>query len=193
MEYLNSSGSRNIIIGAGILLIFILFCRYAEDSFIEGFWKADASFCSQAEVLNYVVYFGPGTFTRRCYFIAMNEAGLFLNHPVDTSFGPSMNFKPWLSHQVDRNVSVEFVTEPPEEDVLPSNFVLTYYPLAQKMVLHDNDTVIAVLYKDTTLSAQTYSTMPEQLIEQDDEPASRQAQQDGCDSDSESEPNNQAE
>ena len=165
MEYLNLNGYRNIIIGVVVAVLIILFCRFTEDAFIEGFWKADASFCAQAEVLNYVVYFGPGTFSRRCYFIAMNEAGLFLNHPVNMSFGLSMNFKPWISHCVERNVSIEFITEPPEEYVLPSNFVLTYYPLAQKMVLHDNNEVIVVLYKDTTLSANTQPTMPEHLIE----------------------------
>lgn len=168
MENINI-GKKETAIGVGVVCIFILFCRFIEDSFIEGFWKADADFCAQAEIINYVVYFGPGIFTRNCYFIAMNNAGLFLNHPVDMNFGFSFNFKPWISHCVERRVSLSFITEEPDEDVLPASFIISYYPTVQKMVLHDGDTVLAVLYKDAVLSASIKDTMPKELIESSDE------------------------
>jgi hypothetical protein len=137
--------------------------RSIENTMMRGFWRADADFCHTAELEIFVMYLGGnvsyGGNTRYGYILAKNADGFILNNSVKIDFTGGINVLPTLAHCKDYNMSIDWQDEDAPEDekhdeeAFPSELSAAYYPQHQKLVLYSGDSVHAILYKDTKLSA----------------------------------------
>ena len=75
------------IVGSIIIFMLVLMTfmsRATEDSYLKGFWRADADFCDRAELEMFVLYLGDNVgYVKHCrngYILAANQQGIILNY-----------------------------------------------------------------------------------------------------------------
>jgi hypothetical protein len=161
---------QTMIYVLGIIVIFTLVIltfqvRSLEGSMMRGFWKADPEFCSTAELEIFIMYLGHnvsyGGNTRYGYMLAKNADGFILNNSVKIDFTGANNILPTVTHCKDYGMHIDWQDEDLPEDerhnesAFPSDLRAAYYPKHNKIVLYSGDSVHAILYKDTKLSAMT--------------------------------------
>lgn len=146
-----------------ILIIFWIYLTYLERDLIKGFWRADADFCDQSELTAFVVYLGEptGIFSneRFAYFLASNEEGIIIN----TAAKVRLSGMTILGLRTTYNMNLEYQNEHNEE-TLPSQLCLDWYPSIGKIVIYDAEMIYAVLYKDSITSSIITHT-PDQVKE----------------------------
>ena len=157
-----------------ILILIIYIPRLIEDTLLKGFWSANASFCQEADLKWFVLYIGKyadifGT-SRYAYFCVANDNGIILNHYVKINLGYSFVFNPFITKEKTYNIEIEWKEESDEEldeieNIFPSKLKMTYYPILGKIVLYENNTVKAILWKDLQTSAYSYKydAMPDDV------------------------------
>lgn len=168
----------HIIIGAIVICILFLLSglsRSIEDSLIKGFWKADAAFCSVAELEMFILYIGDNTSllgnVRNCYFLAANSDGVILNNPAEISFGYCLNIMPGISTNKNYSVSIDWTDGPPEDpNAFPTDCDVVYYPKYGKLIFYSSDTILVTLWRDNQMTAMTSDVLliPESVKHLDD-------------------------
>jgi hypothetical protein len=134
-----------------VCLVFIIFIIWQARSFeranLKGFWKADATFCEQAELHMFMLYVGDNF----GYLLAKNQNGIILNNPIKIDFS-GMSLSPIINDRTDYTVNIDFQDNPPDSDVILDQLSAEYYPKNNKLILYSDDTIYAILYKDSALS-----------------------------------------
>ena len=166
------------IVGSIIIFMLVLMTfmsRAAEDSYLKGFWRADADFCDRAELEMFVLYLGDHVgYIRHCrngYILAANQQGIILNNPIKMTLSGNINIMPGIAKCKNYNASIDWMESAPDDpDTFPSEFQATYYPKYGKLVLYQGDEVLASLWKDCQMSAMTSDdTLLPDCINCDDE------------------------
>lgn len=137
-----------------ILSIIILF-RHTEDQLLNGFWKADTEFCEKAQLEAFILYLDKSSFlTKQGYILAANKDGIIINNPVKLTLSNVITPFPYISNCKKMNATIDWLEFPLEDtDAFPSNFQIDFYPLMGKMIIHQNEIVLAMLWKDCYTSA----------------------------------------
>ena len=151
------------IVGSIIIFMLVLMTfmsRAAEDSYLKGFWRADADFCDRAELEMFVLYLGDNVgYIRHCrngYMLAANQQGIILNNPIKLTLSGNINIMPGIAKCKYYNASIDWMESTPDDpNTFPSEFQATYYPKYGKLVLYQGDEVLASLWKDCQMSAMT--------------------------------------
>ena len=139
-----------------LLLILILHSRYLESGMLSGFWRADAEFCTNAELDMFILYLGDRKLfgSRDGYLFASNQNGIILNNPVNFSMSGGYSASPVLCKEKKYNITIDWKDMDLEDDnAFPSEFSMSYFPKHCKLVLHKEDTVLAILWKDHQMTA----------------------------------------
>ena len=151
------------IVGAIIIFMLVLMSfnsRVSEDTLLKGFWRADAEFCTQAELEMFVLYLGDNVsylrHRRNGYLLAANEYGIILNNPIELSLSGNINLVPGIAKVKNYDGFIDWQESPPEdENAFPDEFQVAYYPQCGKLVLHKDNEVLVSLWKDCHMSAMT--------------------------------------
>lgn len=131
---------------------------YLVHHMITGFWEADVSFCQESGVDMFCIYFDKDINTnceRACYILSKNGDDIVLNEPVVASISmhwlkacnwyPNLHEPKYLGIEF-KNLSEDCIDE------FPASQTMRIYPLINKMVLFYDDTITAVLYKNSANS-----------------------------------------
>jgi hypothetical protein len=143
-----------------MIVIMIFMSRSAEDKLLKGFWRADADFCDRAELEMFVLYLGDDIgYIKHCrngYLLAANKGGFILNNPIKLTLSGNVNILPGMAKTKNYNASIDWLeSEPEDPNAFPSEFQAAYYPAYGKLVLYQDDEVLASLWKDSQMSALT--------------------------------------
>jgi hypothetical protein len=148
------------------IIILIIYSRYIEDKNLNGFWKADAEFCQNAELEFFMLYMGKNesyiTNNRNGYMLAKNDKGIIINSSIKMNLSPHNKLSvlnPFIMNEKKYNVVIEWEDENHDEDIFPSELHLMYYPNHGKLVMYNNDTVLGCFYKDNYLSSLEYDNL----------------------------------
>lgn len=117
---------------------------------VNGFYEADASFCKEADLDTFCIYFDDDISlnnSRPCYILAKRGNDIVINEPCSVK----LNLK-WstMLDSTEKHFSVEFRDLSDEiTDVFPQNQTMKYYPQIGKIVMYDSDTITYVGYKNS--------------------------------------------
>lgn len=168
------------IVGSIIIFMLVLMTfmsRATEDSYLKGFWRADADFCDRAELEMFVLYLGDNVgYVKHCrngYILAANQQGIILNNPIKITLSGNINIMPGIAKRKNYNANIDWMESAPDDpDTFPSEFQATYYPKYSKLVLYQGNEVLASLWKDCQMSAMTSDdTLLPDCINYDEESA----------------------
>lgn len=144
-----------LVIFSLVLLIFT--SRTMEDKLLKGFWRADPDFCKIAQLEMFVLYLGDNSnylgHTRNGYLLSANEHGIILNNPITASFSTTFNLLPGFATCKKYNLSIDWQENEPNNNAFPTDVQVAYYPKHGKLVMYDDDTVYAILWRDSQMSA----------------------------------------
>ena len=150
--------------GIGIFVIILLiwssnmsYQSYVINNMIGGFWDADTSFCEESGLDMFCIYFDNETSfgERACYILAKNGNDIVINEPttsnISMQWGKLNNWSSDLKSPKFINIKFKDLSDECKED-FPEHQQMRFYPLSNKIVLFYDDTITAVLYKNTVTS-----------------------------------------
>ena len=159
----------SIIVFMIILMIFI--CRNIENTFLKGFWRADAEFCNNAELEMFMLYLGDNnsylSHCRNGYILAANQQGIILNNPIQLDLSLNINLTPSIVKCKKYNATINWQENTPDDsNAFPNKFQVAYYPLHGKLILYKGDEILASLWKDGQMSslAADIDLLPQECI-----------------------------
>jgi len=120
-----------------LLVILLLVWYYQTLFYLEGFWESSKEFNKTAGLENMYFYFG-----NRTGWLNQEFSGYCLAKPVSNQC-----FTATIS-SLTNNGEIIF----DNSQIFPSTVKFTLEPLAGTLILHDNDMVYAVLYKNHEFS-----------------------------------------
>lgn len=143
-----------LILIASIFLL--MYHQSVMSSSIAGFWEADAEFLQSAGIDSMILYIAPfeSCLSSRTgsYLLMMVNKEVVVNHP--SSICISSQWQSKLSFGLSpKYYSVTF-EEAPEN--IPQTLTMKIDPRICKMVLRDNDTIYAILYRNGYQSENAY-------------------------------------
>lgn len=134
-----------------IVLVLILILIINKDrNLMNGFWKADNSFCEESELELMIIYFGDSDLLnkRGGYIMIKNSEGFLINNPVE--FNMSLLINPFAD-KIECDLNIDWLGES-EYSFFPNIQKMIYYPKKGKIILKDKRQIYAVLYKDHIMS-----------------------------------------
>lgn len=151
-----------ITIFVTIYVTAVISARWSENTLLEGFWKADPSFCEQAGLDLFYLYLGKTTMGKRSgYILAWADDKPIINTTADFTFGMSPNFTPQIAQCRQFTVTIDM---PESNGYFPDEQTVYYYPALGKLIFEQDSQVYAVLYKDTVIS-DPLNIVPDHLVE----------------------------
>jgi hypothetical protein len=154
---------QNCIFIVVIIIVITLCSRKTEENLLKGFWCADGEFCEKAELEMFILYIGDNVSlfnsNKECYLLAANEQGVILNNACYFNFS-GININPIVNNSKEYNINVTWKnTTPEDENAFPKKCQLIYYPYLGKIVIKKNKEVIAILWKNSQMSAVNYNDL----------------------------------
>lgn len=141
----------------GLVIVFIVIliniARRQESILLSGFWMGSAEFCERSNLDLLAIYFDdPGVFSssRTGYILMKNADGFILNNPFNIHLR-CWSFTPSVQRRITYRATITWI-EDQEVDFFPAEQLLTYYPYDGKLVLHADDVVYALCYRDNQVS-----------------------------------------
>lgn len=126
---------------------------------LSGFWEADSSFCEEADLDMFCIYFDGTTKEKACYILASSKDKMILNEATTAKFSKKLAWSTdWSKPQY---FTVTFGKIDRSDDIFPEVQDLCYFPNCNKLVFKYQDTITAVLYKNPV------NTELEQIIKQE--------------------------
>ena len=139
-----------------ILIVAYLSYYYGRQSSdidgLQGFWETDKSFNEESGIKFCSMYIGKPTLSNICktptypaYVLMLeDDSTILINEPIRIKISPA-----FFANGDERTINM---TLSMESDLWASDMTARYYPITEKLVLSDNDTIYAVLFKNSVLS-----------------------------------------
>lgn len=135
-----------------ILIVIIAYTYYTRanifNQLVNGFYESDASFCKESELETFCIYIDNDVLSngeRACYILAKRDGEIIINEPctlkltlASTSYDTSAKY--FIAQFKD--IGDECA------EVFPHMQKLQFYPQTGKIILHADDTVTFVGYKN---------------------------------------------
>jgi hypothetical protein len=135
-----------------ILLVIIAYMYFAQanifDHLVNGFYEADASFCAEAGLETFCIYIDNDIKggERACYILGKKDGEIIINEPCTIKLalknGSMCDTSPKYFTCEFKDLSEECM------EIFPLKQNLQYYPISGKIILHDDETVTYVGYKN---------------------------------------------
>lgn len=162
----------NIYVVIIIILVIMLFYQYictnnVYDELIHGVYQADESFCEESGIDLFTMYIDNDNINssdRSGYVLASTEDSILINEPVVMRLSRNWNFGDASEIIYD----VEFLGLSDEvSEFFPTMQSIKFYPKIGKIILYYDDTITAVLYKNSVNTELKY--VMQEIEEQNDE------------------------
>ena len=157
--------SGYIVIITLLLFIIIFYQINNTHNLLSGFWEADSDFCEESgldifciQISDQVDWNGK----RACYLLAHQGDDFIMNDPISVQFKLSpIKSNNWsLDVTGVKHFDVNFSDI--EYTSFPNRQKARFYPLCNKLVLYDGDTITAVLYKNSSYTESKFINDQEQ-------------------------------
>ena len=153
MAFLNNKTILYVAICIVLVIILAYLGRSQEMELLSGFWRADADFCNQANLTSFILYIGDGMTKKRGYLLITNHDGIVINSAVDLEISNILCIRPYIRDEINLNVNFKWLCGDDDyEAIFPSMQNIKYNPKKGKIILMDQETVYAVLYKDNIMT-----------------------------------------
>jgi len=150
-----------LIIFCIILLITYLYTIHADrqtyNKFMSGFWKADHSYCSEADIDDMVFYINGNTNTGHLIITKDNDlienSAFNINKKVINNTNNLIPFNNILGNQILEYI-VEFTPDENSTDFSWNNgeYILSISMINGTILLHKDEILFSKLYKDNGIS-----------------------------------------
>jgi hypothetical protein len=144
----------------GFIIVLILILIYSRqvviyDQMINGFYEADSSFCEESglDVFSLFLDNDVNNGSRASYILMVKDDNFVINEPINVKL--SMDFFNWNNWFIDPIKEKCFTIEFDQcdsfdelSDVFPRVQTLKFYPMLGKIVMFNNSTITAILYKN---------------------------------------------
>ncbi len=132
----------------------LIYQSYLVHNLVNGFWEADSTFCTEAEIDMFCIYFDEDVDffgNRACYVLAKKDGVVIINEPTIAKLSLQWmctgNWSANISTPKYFNINFKHIDEECRE-FFPQYQEMRFYPICNKMVLFAGDTITAVLYKN---------------------------------------------
>jgi len=140
-----------IVVILVILILYIVSSCYIYTKLIGGFYEADDEYLEEAGIDNFSIYIDDCTSNERsCYILMSSGATTVINEPTIAKLSQHFHWSSDLSKPV--YFDVEFDMSDEVVNSFPNKQQIKFYPNTGKMVLFNDETIYAVLYKNAVLS-----------------------------------------
>jgi hypothetical protein len=138
----------NIAFVAVLVILLIVFI-FEDRKHLCGFWKADNSFCEDADLELMILYFGDDDILnkRGGYIMIKNSEGFLINNPVE--FNLPLITNPFAD-KVECDLQIDWLGES-DYPFFPQSQKMIYYPKKGKIILKDKNQIYAILFKDNVM------------------------------------------
>lgn len=157
--------SNNFTAIIAVLLVFLVYYitwnnRRIYDDILTGFWRCPADFLAEADLSSFLLYLAPPDWkgVRACYVLAERGADLVINEPASITLTQDWSISNWALGLSSKTYTADFFDL--ETDDFPSSQKLVLHPKTGKIIMSKDDTVYAILYKDS-ISTETLYAIPE--------------------------------
>jgi hypothetical protein len=153
-----------LLIFLSIMIIYIIYCRNLENNLLEGFWVIDDEFKRNAELTMFILYIGSYNFSNRNgYIIARNNDGLIMNNAISMNITNYNFIYPFINDST-LYINIDWLNQEHSDETFPSKLQAKFYPINGKLILYNDDTTLAILYKNNQMSSIKKNLVPEELI-----------------------------
>lgn len=144
----------------GFIIVLILVLIYSRqvviyDQMINGFYEADSSFCEESGLDMFSLFLDNDVSngSRASYILMVKDGDFVINEPINVKL--TMDFFNWNNWFIDPVKEKCFTIEFDKcdsfdelSDVFPRVQTLKFYPMLGKIVMFNNSTITAILYKN---------------------------------------------
>jgi hypothetical protein len=136
-----------------IITLFLIICYHNKynniNGMISGFYQCTPAFCSAAGIDSFLVYVGDKSAWRAGYILSTQGNHMLLNQPIEFKITWDwFNIKNWFIH-LNHKTSVYGKWRFKEKiEGIPQVLDVLCYPTYGKIVLSDDNTIYATLYRN---------------------------------------------
>lgn len=158
-----------IYIGLIVVFVYIflyIIARVAESNLLDGIWFGTQSFLDSADLHTFTLYMSDrNLFSRNAYMLVSTYDDVLLNLPIEISL-TSTTLIPFIGNR-SYSVSIDWCGVDVPEELFPSELDAEYYPYYQRLVLHKDGEIKAILCKDTEVTCMRSESplIPDELMD----------------------------